>query len=66
LTRAVSQAVNVPVIASGGAGTVEHIEQALEVCSAALLASLLHYKELTVRQIKEYCESKGLPIRRTY
>lgn len=63
LTRAVAETVRIPVIASGGAGTLEHISEALQVCNAALLASLLHYKELTVAQIKKHCEQNNIPIR---
>src|SRR5690606_9903883 len=48
----VTQAVNVPVIASGGAGTMAHIAEALKISDAALLASLLHFRELTIPQIK--------------
>ena len=53
LTRTISQSVKVPVIASGGAGSLEHIIEAFGVADAALLASLLHYGELTVSQIKD-------------
>jgi cyclase len=63
LTQAVSQHVQIPVIASGGAGTLDHISLALGCCEAALLASLLHYKELTIDQIKQFCMSQGHPIR---
>ncbi len=63
LTRAIKSAVSIPVIASGGAGTTQHIVDALQVCDAALLASLLHYRELTVSQIKQTCLEANLPIR---
>ncbi|OGC23135.1 imidazole glycerol phosphate synthase subunit HisF [candidate division WOR-1 bacterium RIFOXYC2_FULL_37_10] len=65
LTRAISDAVSIPVIASGGAGNLEHIYAAFDegVADAALLASLLHYKELTIRQIKEYLQDKGISVR---
>ena len=63
LTQSVSQSVQIPVIASGGAGTCEHIAQALEICEAALLASLLHYRELSIAQIKSFCQAQSLPIR---
>ncbi len=64
-TRAVAEAVNIPVIASGGAGTMEHFHEALTVgkASAALAASLFHYKELEIRTLKQYLLEKGLPIR---
>ncbi|MAR08559.1 MAG: imidazole glycerol phosphate synthase subunit HisF [Blastopirellula sp.] len=69
LTRAVAEAVPVPVIASGGAGTMDHIAAALDTsasgghASAALLASLLHDGVLTVQQIKSNLLARGLPIR---
>ncbi len=65
LTKAVSQATSIPVIASGGAGTLEHITEVLQYCDAALLASLLHYRELTVSDIKGECRRQALPIRQT-
>ncbi len=65
LTRAISDAVNIPVIASGGAGNVQHFAQALTEggADAALAASLFHYKQLTIAEVKEYLASQGLPIR---
>ena len=65
LTRAVAEAVEVPVIASGGAGCIEHIAQALGEgkASAALLASLLHDRLLTVEAIKSDLLQRGLPVR---
>ena len=65
LTRAVSDAVSIPVIASGGAGKVEHIHEALTKggADAALLASLLHYGELRIKDIKGYLASNGVPAR---
>tara|TARA_A100001015_G_scaffold321124_1_gene450260 strand:+ start:5359 stop:6180 length:822 start_codon:yes stop_codon:yes gene_type:complete len=63
LTHAISSQVAIPCIASGGAGTTRHIADVLQVCDAALLASLLHYKELTVEEIKQYCLRLDLPIR---
>lgn len=65
LTQTVAETVKIPVIASGGAGTLEHISEALKVCNAALLASLLHYKELTVDQIKKHCLENSIPVRNT-
>ena len=65
MLKAITEKVRIPVIASGGAGTCEHITEALEICNAALLASLLHFKEATVDEIKENCRSKNLPIRKT-
>ena len=69
LTRAVADAVEVPVIASGGAGCIDHIAEALDPgprgghASAALLASLLHDGVLTVEQIKTDLLGRGLPVR---
>ena len=63
VTREVSESVGIPVIASGGAGTCAHIADALEVCDAALLASLLHYREVTVSEIKSVCRERGLVVR---
>ena len=66
LTEAIASRVNVPVIASGGAGTCEHIRQALTAgkAEAALLASLLHYGQLSVEEIKQYLASHQVPVRR--
>jgi cyclase len=66
LTRAIADAVGIPVIASGGAGKVEHLYDAFlkGKADAALLASLLHYRELTVKEIKDYLERKGITVRR--
>jgi len=65
LTRAVSDAVNVPVIASGGAGELAHFAEALTDggAEAALAASLFHDKQLTVGQVKAYLLERGLPVR---
>lgn len=65
LTRQVAEAVSVPVIASGGAGTLEHFYEALTEgkAEAALAASLFHYKELEIRQVKEYLAAKGVAVR---
>jgi len=65
VTRAISDAVSIPVIASGGAGKLEHFGDALidGGASAALAASLFHFRELTVQQVKEYLASAGLPVR---
>lgn len=65
LTAAVARAVSIPVIASGGAGTKEHFYEALTAghADAALAASLFHYKELEIRQVKEYLRQKGVAVR---
>ncbi|MBN2386461.1 MAG: imidazole glycerol phosphate synthase subunit HisF [Anaerolineales bacterium] len=65
LTRTIAEAVSIPVIASGGGGTPEHLYQVLTEgkADAALVASMLHYGEYTVREIKEYLAGRGLKIR---
>ena len=65
LTRAVSQAVSVPVIASGGAGNLEHLYQALNegAADAVLAASIFHYGTYTIAQAKEYLAEHGIPVR---
>jgi cyclase len=63
LTGAIADAVRIPVIASGGAGTIGHIVDALRVCDAALLASMLHFRETTVPEIKTQCRDAGLAMR---
>ena len=65
LTRAISEAVSIPVIASGGAGNKEHFYDALTKgkADAALAASLFHYKELEITDLKEYLQSKDVPVR---
>ena len=65
LTRAVSEAVKIPVIASGGAGNPEHIYRALTdgKADAALAASIFHYREYTVVEVKRYLQRKGVPVR---
>jgi cyclase len=65
LTRAVAEIVNVPIIASGGAGTLDHFAQVLDEGQAdvALAASLFHDKKMTVEELKAYLIEKGLPIR---
>jgi len=65
LTRAVAEAVNIPVIASGGAGNLEHFYDALTdgKADAALAASLFHYKELEIKEVKEYLRGRGVSVR---
>lgn len=65
ITRKIADAVNIPVIASGGAGTLPHFKDALTVggADAVLAASLFHYKELTVQEVKEYLKNEGIPVR---
>lgn len=65
LTKAVSEAVSVPVIASGGAGNAEHFEEAFldGKADAALAASIFHYKETSVHEVKSYLREKGVTVR---
>ena len=67
LTRQIAETVKIPVIASGGAGTMEHFYDALTAgkADAALAASLFHYKELEIREVKEYLRSRGVSVRTT-
>ena len=66
LTRQITENVSIPVIASGGAGTKEHFYEALTdgKADAALAASLFHYKELEIMDLKNYLADKGIPVRR--
>jgi len=65
LTRAISEAVNIPVIASGGGGNAEHFLEAFTTAKAdaALAASIFHFKEFSIKEIKDYLKSKGVEIR---
>ena len=65
LTRTIAENVSIPVIASGGAGTMDHFYDALTEgkADAALAASLFHYKELEIRQVKEYLRDRKVPVR---
>ena len=65
LTRQIAENVSVPVIASGGAGNLEHFHEALTEgkADAALAASLFHFKELEIRQVKEYLRQEGISVR---
>ena len=65
LTRTISENVKIPVIASGGAGNLQHFKDALTVgcADAALAASLFHFKELEIRQVKEYLRKEGVSVR---
>lgn len=66
LTRQIAEHVSVPVIASGGAGTMEHFYDALTAgkADAALAASLFHYKEMEIMDLKNYLAGRGVPVRR--
>ncbi len=65
LTKAVAESVGIPVIASGGAGTMQHFYEALTTgkAEAALAASLFHFRELEIRDVKEYLRDRGVSVR---
>ena len=65
MTRAVTEAVGIPVIASGGCGSLSHFAEVFEEtgCDAALAASLFHFGELTVPQVKDYLRARNIPVR---
>ena len=65
MTKAVTEAVSVPVIASGGCGSLSHFAEVFEEtgCDAALAASLFHFGELTVPQVKDYLRARNIPVR---
>lgn len=68
LTRAVADAVSIPVIASGGAGTLDHLRAALQEghADAALAASIFHFQQHTIREAKEYLAGHSVPVRMCY
>jgi cyclase len=68
LTRMIADAVRIPVIASGGAGKPEHLYEVLTEghADAALVASIVHYGEYTIRQLKEYLNERGIMMRMSY
>jgi cyclase len=65
MTKAVAEAVNIPVIASGGAGKLQHFYEGIAIgkASAVLAASVFHFGEISIRQVKEYLKAKGLTPR---
>ena len=65
MTRTISERVGIPVIASGGVGNLEHIYQGLTEgkASAALAASIFHYREYSIADCKDYLKSRGVPVR---
>ena len=65
LTRAVSDAVSVPVIASGGVGNLDHLADGIQLghADAVLAASIFHYGEYTVQQAKRHMAARGIPVR---
>jgi len=66
LNRRINEVVNIPIIASGGAGTMKHIEEAFTIggADAALAASIFHFKEIDIMDLKEYLHSRNIPVRR--
>ena len=68
LTRAIAEAVSVPVIASGGAGNLEHLYDALDIgkADAVLAASIFHYGTYSIHQAKVYLAERGIPLRLDY
>lgn len=66
LTRAVSRAVSLPVIASGGVGNLEHLAEGLTTgeADAVLAASIFHYREYSIAEVKQYLEERGIPVRK--
>ena len=65
LTRTISEAVSIPVIASGGAGTLEHLYEALEEgkADAVLAASIFHFRQHTIGEAREFLRQRGVPVR---
>ena len=65
MTRAIADAVNLPIIASGGAGTLEHLYEAITDAhaDAVLVASIAHFGTYTIQEMKEYLAGKGIPVR---
>lgn len=65
LTRVIAEAVRIPVIASGGAGTLEHLYEGLALgrADAVLAASIFHYREFTIPEAKRYLAQRGVPVR---
>ena len=65
MTAAVSQAVGIPVVASGGAGRAEHLADAVEGggADAVLAAGIFHFGECTIREVKELFQRRGIPVR---
>lgn len=68
LTRLISTAVTIPVIASGGAGSPHHVYEALDQgkASAAIIASIIHFGQYTIKDVKDYCADKGLSMRMSW
>ncbi|MFH1440781.1 MAG: imidazole glycerol phosphate synthase subunit HisF [Candidatus Omnitrophota bacterium] len=65
LTKAITDSINIPVIASGGAGKLEHFYEAIKQANAdaCLAASIFHYQQFSIKEVKEYLRNKGIPVR---
>ncbi|MCL0082045.1 HisA/HisF-related TIM barrel protein, partial [Dehalococcoidia bacterium] len=65
MTKAVAEAVTIPVIASGGAGKLEHLYQAIVIgkASAVLAASIFHFGEISIPEAKRYLKERGIPVK---
>ena len=65
LTKTVSNLVNIPVIASGGVGSLEHLHQGIKIgkANAVLAASIFHFGKFLIKDAKKYLDSKGIPVR---
>ena len=65
LISEIEKSVNIPIIASGGVGTMEHLYEGLKYgkASAVLAASIFHYRTHTIQEVKQYLDSKGIPVR---
>ena len=65
MTKKVSSLVNIPVIASGGVGSLEHLRHGIKIgkANAVLAASIFHFGELSIQDAKKYLDSKGIPVR---
>lgn len=65
MTKAVAEAVSIPVTASGGAGTLEHLYEGVVIgkASAVLAASIFHFGEISIQQVKQYLKEKGIPVK---
>ena len=65
LNKSISSSINIPVIASGGVGSLEHLRQGIKIgkANAVLAASIFHFGEHTILDAKQYLDSKGIPVR---
>ena len=65
ITKEISKAVSIPVIASGGAGTMNHFKDVFEIANAdaALAASIFHFREISIQELKQYLQEQNIPVR---